>query len=148
MSLATTLFPPANREAAMVAFLRTFWQTVRATGLLGGAGVITVSATKLASVDVSTLLYALGAVLLSGILTGLISAGDILVHGIPDAYAASIPAAIVTPALDMGTAPSDPVATPAPAVVPVYTADPVPVVPDVQPVAIPAPELVPGTITE
>lgn len=138
MSLAATLFPPTNRTAAVVAFLRTFWQTVRATGLLGGAGVITVSATKLASVDGPTLLYALGAVLLSGILTGLISAGDILVHGIPDAYTASIPAAIVSSAIVTPADPDQPAAGTPPTAVPV----------DAQPVEIPAPEVVPGNVTE
>ncbi|MCU1418723.1 MAG: hypothetical protein JWP32_2897 [Schumannella sp.] len=100
MSISKTLFPPANREAALVAFLRTFWQVVRATGLLGGAGIITVSATQVAHINLTLLGYTVGAVLISGILSGLLASGDIIVHGLPDAYSsaaiASVPAAVVS----------------------------------------------------
>jgi hypothetical protein len=100
MSIGTTLFPPANREAALVAFLRTFWQVVRATAALGGVGVITVSATQLAHIDLRELAFVVGAILASGIISGALAAGDILVHGLPNAYqaaaVASIPAAVVS----------------------------------------------------
>lgn len=100
MSVTKSLFPPANREAAVVAFLRTAWQVIRATGVLGGAGIITVNAADVAHINLQLLGYTAAAVLISGIVSGLISAGDILAHGLPDAYtsnaAASIPAAIVS----------------------------------------------------
>lgn len=100
MSITTTLFPSANREAALVAFLRTFWQVVRATALLGGAGIITVSATQVAHVDVALLGYTIAGILISGVISGLLAAGDILAHGLPDAYSsaaiASAPAAVVS----------------------------------------------------
>jgi hypothetical protein len=108
MSIGTTLFPPSNREAALVAFLRTFWQVVRGAGVLAGGGIITVSATQLMHINLTLLAYTVGAVLLAGILSGALAAGDILSHGLPTSYTnaalASIPAAIVTPI----PAPTDP----------------------------------------
>lgn len=86
MGITSRLFPPANREAAGVAFIRTFWQVVRATGVLGGAGIITVSAGDLITVDWVLVGYTAGAVLISAIGSGLLAAGDILVHGLPGAY--------------------------------------------------------------
>ena len=101
MSIGSTLFPPSNREAAIVAFLRTFWQVVRGTGFLAGGGIITVSATQLMHINLTLLAYTVGAVLLAGILSGALAAGDILAHGLPNAYqaaaVANIPTAIVTP---------------------------------------------------
>lgn len=89
MSLSTTLFPPANREAATVAFLRTAWQVIRATGGLGGVGVIAVSASGLASINWPTVGYAAAAVVLSAIFSGLLAAGNILANGLPGAYQAA-----------------------------------------------------------
>lgn len=110
MSIGKTLFPPANREAALVAFLRTFWQVVRATAYLGGAGVITVSATQLAHIDLKGLAFVVGAILASGILSGALAAGNILANGLPNAYQAAAVASI--PAAQVSTipiqAPDDP----------------------------------------
>lgn len=86
MSVLGRLFPASNREAAGVAFVRTFWQTVRATGLLGGAGAIAVNAAEIASVDWVGLAVGAGLVIASGLLAGWNAAGDILVHGLPPAY--------------------------------------------------------------
>lgn len=100
MSISKTLFPPSNREAALVAFLRTFWQVVRATSILGGGGAIVVSAADLQHIHLITLAYIAGAVMLSATLSGLFAAGNILVNGLPAAYSnaaiASIPAAAVS----------------------------------------------------
>ena len=108
MSIGKTLFPPANREAALVAFLRTFWQTVRATGLLGGTGAIVVSAADLQHLNLVALAYIAGAVLASGVLSGAIAAGDILAHGLPNAYQSAVVASIPAAQFDV-------VPTPAPA---------------------------------
>lgn len=118
MSIGTTLFPPSNREAATIAFLRTFWQVVRATGLLGGAGLITVSAADLEHINLTLVAYTVGAIILAGLLSGLLAAGDILVHGLPDAYTsnaiASVPPAIVTPVgTPIAVTPDIPAAPPA-----------------------------------
>lgn len=118
MKLSAILFPPAYRQAAVVAFLRTFWQTVRATGLLGFGGATVVNATQLAHVDIVALAYTAGAVIVSGLIAASLAAGDILSHGLPDAYQTPatpippVPALIapVTPA-----APSQPAADVPPA---------------------------------
>jgi hypothetical protein len=110
MSIRSTLFPPSNREAAAVAFLRTFWQVIRGTGFLGGSGLIVVSAANLIHVNLVLLAYSVGAVLASGILSGALAAGDILAHGLPDAYTnaatASIPATVAS--TDPTVTPGDP----------------------------------------
>lgn len=99
MSITKTLFPPANREAAVVAFLRTFWQVVHGVGILGSGGLIVISATQLEHLNVQLVLYTAYGVIASGLLSGAIAAGDILANGLPSAYhaaaVASIPAAQV-----------------------------------------------------
>lgn len=141
MALSKTLFPPANREAAAVAFLRTFWQVVHATGILGGGGLITISTTQLAVIDIRTVALAAGAVLLSGIVSGLFSAGDILANGLPPAYTANAVAsntgasvAVSSPSITAPVVPAPVVAvTPAPTASPSFDAviapDPTPPAP-------------------
>lgn len=108
MSIGSTLFPPSNREAALVAFLRTFWQVIRGTAFLGGSGLIVVTAADLVHINLTLLAYTVGAILASGVISGALAAGDILAHGLPNAYqaaaVANIPTAIVTPTLT----PADP----------------------------------------
>jgi hypothetical protein len=100
MSVKSVLFPPANREAAAVAFIRTFWQVVRSVSILTVAGGVIITANDLATINWVTIAYGVGAVVLSGILSGAIAAGDILTHGLPAAYTANavatIPVAEVT----------------------------------------------------
>jgi hypothetical protein len=86
MSITTTLFPPANREAATVAFLRTFWQTARAAGSLVIAGGAVITANQLEHIDWAQLLYGVGAVIVTSLLAGGLAGGNILVHGLPAAY--------------------------------------------------------------
>lgn len=86
MSIASKLFPPANREAAGVAFIRTAWQTARATAALSVAGGIVVTAGDLATVDWVTVGLTLGGIGITSAVAGLLAAGDILVHGLPAAY--------------------------------------------------------------
>jgi hypothetical protein len=122
MSIGSTLFPPSNREAALVAFLRTFWQVIRGTAFLGGSGLIVVTAADLVHINLTLLAYTVGAILASGVISGALAAGDILAHGLPNAYqaaaVANIPTAIVTPTLTpadpsqpaAGVPPADPAA--------------------------------------
>lgn len=122
MSIGSTLFPPSNREAAIVAFLRTFWQVIRGTAFLGGSGLIVVTAADLVHINLTLLAYTVGAILASGVISGALAAGDILAHGLPNAYqaaaVANIPTAIVTPTLTpadpsqpaAGVPPADPAA--------------------------------------
>lgn len=103
MSIGSTLFPPANRQAAAIAFWRTFWQVVRGAGFLGGTGIIVISAADLRHIDLTTLAFTAGAILASGILSGALAAGDILAHGLPNAYQAAAVASI--PAGEVSTLP-------------------------------------------
>lgn len=130
MSIITVLFPPVNREAAVVAFLRTAWQTIRATTALGVAGGVTVTATKLATIDWPTVTYGVSAILLAGILAGALAAGDILVHGLPSSYTApALIAGAVEPAVVPGlTVPTGTVTDTNPTVTADVTAAAVPAV--------------------
>ena len=97
MTIRTALFPPANRTAALVAFLRTFWQTVRAVGGLTviGGGAIVVN--HVAAIDWPTIGYAALGVIASGLIAGAISGGDILANGLPAAYVDTVTAAGALP---------------------------------------------------
>lgn len=99
MSVATTLFPPANRQAALVAFLRTFWQTVVGTSVVSVFGAAGITASGLATLDWQILGWTVAAILLSAILAGAKSALNILANGLPGAYndaaIATVPQAVV-----------------------------------------------------
>ena len=127
MTIRAALFPPANRTAALVAFLRTFWQTVRGVGgltILGGGALVVNHA---AVIDWPLVGWAVLGIILSGILAGALSGGDILANGLPAAYtdtvidAGTLPGAITpkhstdTPSA-LPVAPAAPMETPAPAV--------------------------------
>jgi hypothetical protein len=96
MRITTTLFPPANREAAIVAFLRTIWQVLKGTGFVGGTGYVIVTSAQIAHLNVQTVGIALGAIALSAVLSGAFSAFSILVNGLPASYTAS-PAVVAAP---------------------------------------------------
>ena len=117
MTIRTALFPPANRTAALVAFLRTFWQTVRAVGGLTviGGGAIVVN--HVAAIDWPTIGYAALGVIASGLIAGAISGGDILANGLPAAYVDTVTAAGTLPGATSSKHSTDtPGASPAPAV--------------------------------
>jgi hypothetical protein len=107
MSVFSKLFPPANREAAGVAFIRTAWQTARATAVLSVGGGVIVTAAQLAAINWLTVLYTVGGIVITSLIAGGLAGGDILVHGLPGAYAPPVepeaapveaPAAPVEPA--------------------------------------------------
>ena len=107
MSIKTALFPPANRTAALVAFLRTFWQTVRGVGGLTILGGGTLVINHAATIDWPTIGWATIGVIGSGILAGALSGGDILTNGLPAAYIATVtPADIVTAVKVPGSTPT------------------------------------------
>lgn len=88
MSVFGTLFPSQNRTAAGVAFIRTAWQTIKATSIVGvGAGVI-VTAGDLLVVDWQTVGLTVAGIGITATLAASSSAIDILVHGLPEAYTA------------------------------------------------------------
>lgn len=143
MSLATTLFPAANRQAALTAFLRTAWQTARASIALFVTGGVVVTAGSLLTVDWFLVLLTVCAVVIMSALAGALSAGDILIHGLPDAYTAPV---------DAGTASTDTPAvittlpaalTPTDTVSAVDVPEVAPAPPVVEPVAAPEPDPAP-----
>lgn len=134
MSIAKTLFPPANREAALVAFLRTFWQVIRPPIVLGSVALAGIATTGVVHISLKVLAIAAGAAVVSAIVSGLLAAGDILKNGLPNAYqnaaVASIPAAQVsTVPVATPADPSQPAAGVPPAVA--APADPTPTVPEI-----------------
>ena len=86
MKIRDTLFPVENRTAALVAFLRTFWQTVRAVGGLTVIGGGAFEVNHVATIDWPVIGYAAIGVIASGLIAGALSAGDILTNGLPNAY--------------------------------------------------------------
>jgi hypothetical protein len=100
MTLATTLFPPANRQSALVAFLRTFWQVIKGMTVVGGSGYVVITSAQIATLDLHTVLVVGAALILSALLSGAFAASNILVNGLPASYVAAgvatIPAAIIT----------------------------------------------------
>lgn len=125
MSLVSPLFPPANREAAVSAFLRTFWQVIRPAVGLGGGGAVAISASGLAYISWPTLGYGLAAIVLSAVFSGMLAGGDILTNGLPAAYVSNVGALTAVPAVvPVATATLSPdylaaLAAPAPVVAPV-----------------------------
>lgn len=91
------LYPAQNRVIAAVAFVRTFKQTLTGAGVVGGGGLITITATDLAAITWDTVLYTAIAL----VLTALIAAGaafdDVSRNGLNSKY------------LDAATAPAPPV---------------------------------------
>jgi hypothetical protein len=99
MTIANTFFPPANREAAAVAFIRTVWQSIRATSILAIAGGVTITAGQVATINWPEVGYAVAAIVLTGALAGSLAAGDILTHGLPDSYVSVPVTPVVAPAV-------------------------------------------------
>lgn len=133
MSITSTLFPPAYREAALVAFLRTFWQTIRPPIVLGSLGLGTIAATGAMHIDLKFVGIVAAASVLFAIVSGVLAAGDILKNGLPNAYvnaaAATIPASVASsPQPVTPTSPSAPAAGVPPA--------PAPVIQDVVPTVV------------
>lgn len=80
------LYPAQNRVIAAVAFVRTFKQTLTGAGVVGGGGLITVTATDLATITWDTVLFTVIAL----VLTALIAAGaafdDVSRNGLNSKY--------------------------------------------------------------
>jgi hypothetical protein len=131
MTVATTLFPPANRQTAIVAFLRTVWQVIKGTGVVGASGYVVVTSAQIANINLQGVLVWVGALLLSALMSGAFAASNILINGLPASYVAAavatIPAAVVTDYVPEPVPPAVVAPLPAPAVVaPVAPAAPIP----------------------
>lgn len=80
------LYPAQNRVIAAVAFVRTFKQTFTGAFTVGGAGLITVSASDVATITWDVVLYTAAALLLSALLSGGVAFDDVSRNGLNSKY--------------------------------------------------------------
>lgn len=92
------LYPAKNRVIAAVAFVRTFKQTIVGAFTVGGAGLITVSATDIAQLNWDIVLATAIALFLSAVLSAGVAFDDVSRNGLNSKYmdAANPPAPAVT----------------------------------------------------
>ena len=91
------MYPSKNRVIAAVAFVRTFKQTFVGAFTVGGAGLITVSATDIAQLNWDIVIAAAVALLLSAVLSAAVAFDDVSRNGLNSKYmdAANPPAPAV-----------------------------------------------------
>ena len=91
------MYPAKNRVIAAVAFVRTFKQTFTGAFTVGGAGLITVSATDIAQLNWDIVLATAIALFLSAILSAAVAFDDVSRNGLNSKYmdAANPPAPAV-----------------------------------------------------
>ena len=92
------LYPKKNRIIAAVAFVRTFKQTFTGAFTVGGAGLITISATDIAQLNWDIVIAAAVALFLSAVLSAMVAFDDVSRNGLNSKYmdAANPPAPAVT----------------------------------------------------
>lgn len=92
------MYPAKNRVIAAVAFVRTFKQTFIGAFTVGGAGLITVSATDIAQLNWDIVTAAAIALFLSAVLSAAVAFDDVSRNGLNSKYmdAANPPAPAVT----------------------------------------------------
>ena len=92
------MYPAKNRVIAAVAFVRTFKQTFTGAFTVGGAGLITVSATDIAVLNWDIVLATAVALFLSAVLSAAVAFDDVSRNGLNSKYmdAANPPAPAVT----------------------------------------------------
>jgi hypothetical protein len=92
------MYPAKNRVIAAVAFVRTFKQTFTGAFTVGGAGLITISATDIAQLNWDIVLATAIALFLSAILSAAVAFDDVSRNGLNSKYmdAANPPAPAVT----------------------------------------------------
>lgn len=92
------MYPAKNRVIAAVAFVRTFKQTFTGAFTVGGAGLITISATDIAQLNWDIVLATAIALLLSAVLSAAVAFDDVSRNGLNSKYmdAANPPAPAVT----------------------------------------------------
>lgn len=92
------MYPAKNRVIAAVAFVRTFKQTFTGAFTVGGAGLITVSATDIAQLNWDIVLATAIALFLSAVLSAAVAFDDVSRNGLNSKYmdAANPPAPAVT----------------------------------------------------
>lgn len=92
------MYPAKNRVIAAVAFVRTFKQTIVGAFTVGGAGLITISATDIAQLNWDIVIAAAIALFLSAVLSAMVAFDDVSRNGLNSKYmdAANPPAPAVT----------------------------------------------------
>ena len=92
------MYPAKNRVIAAVAFVRTFKQTFTGAFTVGGAGLITISATDIAVLNWDIVLATAIALFLSAVLSAAVAFDDVSRNGLNSKYmdAANPPAPAVT----------------------------------------------------
>lgn len=92
------MYPAKNRVIAAVAFVRTFKQTFTGAFTVGGAGLITVSATDIAVLNWDIVIATAVALFLSAVLSAAVAFDDVSRNGLNSKYmdAANPPAPAVT----------------------------------------------------
>lgn len=91
------MYPAKNRVIAAVAFVRTFKQTFTGAFTVGGAGLITISATDIATLNWDIVLATAVALFLSAVLSAAVAFDDVSRNGLNSKYmdAANPPAPAV-----------------------------------------------------
>lgn len=87
------LYPKKNRVIAAVAFVRTFKQTITGVGVVGGGGLITVTATQIAAIDWTTVGYTIIGMILTAFIAGASAFDDVSRNGLNSKYMAAAAAA-------------------------------------------------------
>lgn len=92
------MYPAKNRVIAAVAFVRTFKQTFTGAFTVGGAGLITISATDIATLNWDIVIATAVALFLSAVLSAAVAFDDVSRNGLNSKYmdAANPPAPAVT----------------------------------------------------
>lgn len=88
--LLDTLAPPENRLIAVVAFVRTFKQNVKSTGVIGGAAGLLITAEDIININWQLLGYTALAVAASAFLAGMDAYFDVLANGMSPKYAEAL----------------------------------------------------------
>lgn len=99
------LYPAKNRVIAAVAFVRTFKQTLTGAGVVGGGGLITVTANDVAAINWDIVIYTAIALVLTALIAAAAAFDDVSRNGLNSKYmdaAAVVPPPVVIDAGAVG----------------------------------------------
>lgn len=89
------LYPAKNRVIAAVAFVRTFKQTLTGAGVVGGGGLITVTANDVAAISWDIVIYTAIALVLTAFIAAAAAFDDVSRNGLNSKYMDA--AAVIAP---------------------------------------------------
>jgi hypothetical protein len=87
-SIWDTLLPKMNRRRALVAGIRTFWQSARGASAVAAGGAVVLTGSDLITLDSAGIGLGIAAVLLASLIAAGVAAGDVLSNGLPASYSA------------------------------------------------------------